>query len=171
MWLTLPECLPFLPLCAALNACSLPRLRSLLPGAGTSGNPPRVRLSKYTPIKLSDTADKLTPYRTSVGNDMLASRRLQQEAEQVWGGASNGVCVKGQRGEEEAERSGISWEEEGGRVEERGERGLRQGGGGKEARRRCRIYPRMYPRISAYISTYIRVYLHISAYISAYIST
>lgn len=117
MWLTLPQCLPFLPLCAALNACSLPHLRPLLSGAGTSGNPPRVRLSKYTPIKLSDTADKLTPYRTSVGNDMLASRRLQQEAEQVWAGASKwGGGGRGQRGEEEAERSGISWAEEGGRA-------------------------------------------------------
>ncbi|KXZ45748.1 hypothetical protein GPECTOR_51g734 [Gonium pectorale] len=52
---------------------------------------PKIRTSKYTPIKLSSDAEKNTPFRAARGNEMMATRRLQHEAEQVLG--SKGLAV------------------------------------------------------------------------------
>ena len=42
------------------------------------------RGGKYVPIKLSDTAEKSSPFRSSLGNEMVTKRTLQQQSEQVW---------------------------------------------------------------------------------------
>jgi len=53
----------------------------------------KIRTSKYTPIKLSDEAEHSTPFRAAAGNDMLATRRLQEESEQVLGAKGLAVSV------------------------------------------------------------------------------
>ncbi|GFR52101.1 hypothetical protein Agub_g14614 [Astrephomene gubernaculifera] len=58
--------------------------------AGASGL--RIRTSKYTPIKLISESDH-TPFRAARGNEMMATRRLQEEADQALGDKGLAVSV------------------------------------------------------------------------------
>lgn len=50
----------------------------------------RVRTSKFTPIRLGDGAEKDRPFRAALGNAMMATRRLQEEADEVGGRGRGG---------------------------------------------------------------------------------
>ncbi len=49
-----------------------------------------MRTSKFTPIRLGDTAEKDRPFRAALGNAMMATRRLQEEADEVGGRGGGG---------------------------------------------------------------------------------
>ena len=44
---------------------------------------PRIRASKFTPIKLGAELEKSAPFRGTKGNEMVSNRRLIEEAEEV----------------------------------------------------------------------------------------
>ncbi|GIM02972.1 hypothetical protein Vretimale_7763, partial [Volvox reticuliferus] len=54
---------------------------------------PKIRTSKYTPIKLNNEAEKTAPFRSAKGNEMMSNRRLQEEAEQALGNKGLAVSV------------------------------------------------------------------------------
>ncbi|EFJ49783.1 hypothetical protein VOLCADRAFT_104231 [Volvox carteri f. nagariensis] len=54
---------------------------------------PKIRTSKYTPVKLSNEAEKRSPFRCAKGNEMMSNRRLQEEAEQALGNKGLAVSV------------------------------------------------------------------------------
>ena len=73
----------------------------------TAGGTGRGRSNKYAVIQLSDTAEKTSPFRSSRGNEMVATRMLQLQSEEVSGeecreGRRRGKCgeewVKGREG-------------------------------------------------------------------------
>ncbi|KAG2495146.1 hypothetical protein HYH03_006754 [Edaphochlamys debaryana] len=64
---------------------------SLAETEGAGQSVVRIRASKYTPIRLSDAAEKHAPFRSGKGNEMMATRRLQEEADQALG--SKGLAV------------------------------------------------------------------------------
>ncbi|GLC49027.1 hypothetical protein PLESTB_000174500 [Pleodorina starrii] len=62
-------------------------------GFGLREAGPKIRTSKYTPIKLNSEAEKKSPFRSAKGNEMMSNRRLQEEAEQALGNKGLAVSV------------------------------------------------------------------------------
>ncbi|GFH06117.1 uncharacterized protein HaLaN_00694, partial [Haematococcus lacustris] len=52
------------------------------------------RAPRNQPFRLADTTDKSSPFRSAKGTDMMATRRLQQQAEQVLGSKGLAVSVQ-----------------------------------------------------------------------------
>ncbi|KAG1668832.1 hypothetical protein FOA52_004926 [Chlamydomonas sp. UWO 241] len=63
-------------------------------GGSGGGSPFAPKGSKYAPIKLSDMVEKTATFRARQGNDMLATRKMQLEAEGVLGDKGLAVSVK-----------------------------------------------------------------------------
>ena len=65
-----------------IGKCAL-MYRALIFIRCTAGGTGRSRSNKYAVIQLSDTAEKTSPFRSSRGNEMVATRMLQHQSEEV----------------------------------------------------------------------------------------